>query len=487
MSELSDILANVPVHSMRGDRNVAITGVSSDTRQLRPGNVFVAVKGESADGNEYMDKAIHLGAIAVVSERRPPDHFPAGLTFIQTPCAGQALGIMASNYYGNPSRKLKLIGVTGTNGKTTVATLLHDLQTRRGYSAGLFSTIETRIGSEVRESTNTTPDPVTLQSHLKEMVSKGCSHAFMEVTSHALDQHRVCGTHFEGAIFTNISHDHLDYHLDMTSYIDAKKKFFDMLAPSSYALVNADEKHGSYMVQNTKARVSTYGLKSHADVKGKVMQTSLEGMQMTIADLDVWFHLSGVFNAYNLLAVFAASQNDGAEPGEILEVLSKLTGAKGRFEKITVPGSGIVAIVDYAHNPEALNQLLRTVVQLKKKGSKMLCIVGCGGDRDTEKRPRMRSVATRFSDRTILTSDNPRNEDPQSILDDMMEGATAQERKKCTMLVDRREAIRHACSLAEKDDVIVVAGRGHEKWQIIGNRSIPFDDSREVEMALKNR
>jgi UDP-N-acetylmuramoyl-L-alanyl-D-glutamate--2,6-diaminopimelate ligase len=462
---------------------VAVTGVSFDSRTVKPGYLFVAVKGTLSDGHQYIQKAVELGAIAVVCEKLP-ETIDERAVFVTVRNSGQALGIIASNFSGNPSEKVKLTGVTGTNGKTTTATLLYQLFSKLGYVVGLISTVENRIAMEVIPATHTTPDPIQLNDLLKRMVEKGCSHVFMEVSSHAIDQERVAGLRFAGAIFTNITHDHLDYHKTFENYIKAKKKYFDELPADAFALVNADDKRGMVMLQNTKATKYTFGLKKMVDFKGKIITNSIEGLQLEIGGKDVWFKMIGDFNAYNLLGVYGASVLLGEEADEVLTQLSSLSGAPGRFE-LVMPGSRITAIVDYAHTPDALQNVLETIAQFRTGNEQVITVVGCGGNRDTTKRPLMASIACRLSDKVILTSDNPRNEDPLAIIREMQTGVTPTEARKTLVMADREEAIKTACMMARDKDIVLVAGKGHEDYQEIKGVKYPFDDRKVVERMLK--
>ncbi len=483
MPELKDILYKVSLTSSYGDMGVAVTGVSFDSRTVKPGYLFVAVKGTLSDGHQYIQKAVELGAIAVVCEKLP-ETIDERAVFVTVRNSGQALGIIASNFSGNPSEKVKLTGVTGTNGKTTTATLLYQLFSKLGYVVGLISTVENRIAMEVIPATHTTPDPIQLNDLLKRMVEKGCSHVFMEVSSHAIDQERVAGLRFAGAIFTNITHDHLDYHKTFENYIKAKKKYFDELPADAFALVNADDKRGMVMLQNTKATKYTFGLKKMVDFKGKIITNSIEGLQLEIGGKDVWFKMIGDFNAYNLLGVYGASVLLGEEADEVLTQLSSLSGAPGRFE-LVMPGSRITAIVDYAHTPDALQNVLETIAQFRTGNEQVITVVGCGGNRDTTKRPLMASIACRLSDKVILTSDNPRNEDPLAIIREMQTGVTPTEARKTLVMADREEAIKTACMMARDKDIVLVAGKGHEDYQEIKGVKYPFDDRKVVERMLK--
>jgi UDP-N-acetylmuramoyl-L-alanyl-D-glutamate--2,6-diaminopimelate ligase len=463
--------------------NVDVTGVSFDSRKVKPGHLFVAVKGTLSDGHEYIKKAIDFGAVAIVCEKLP-ETINEKIVYVTVKSSAQALGIISANFSGNPSEKIKLIGITGTNGKTTTGTLLYQLFGQLGYVVGLISTVENRIDKEVVPSTHTTPDPVQLNELLKRMVEAGCSHVFMEVSSHAVDQERIAGLKFTGAIFTNITHDHLDYHKTFENYIKAKKKFFDELHSDAFALVNADDKRGMVMLQNTKATKYTFGLKKMVDFKGKIITNSIEGLELEIGGKNVWFKMIGDFNAYNLLGVFGAAVLLGEDTDEVLTKLSSLPGAPGRFE-LVMPGSKVIAIVDYAHTPDALQNVLETIAQFRTGNEQVITVVGCGGNRDKTKRPLMASIACRLSDKVVLTSDNPRDEDPMEIIREMQTGVTPSEARKTLVIADREEAIKTACMMAKEKDIVLVAGKGHEDYQEIKGVKHPFDDKDVVERMLK--
>jgi UDP-N-acetylmuramoyl-L-alanyl-D-glutamate--2,6-diaminopimelate ligase len=483
MAELRDILYKVSLTATYGEMNREVTAVCSDSRKTQEGALFVAVRGTQADGHEYIQKAIDLGARVIVCEKLP-DTIHEKNTYITVKDSAQALGIIAANFFGNPSQKLKLTGVTGTNGKTTVATLLYKLFSLLGYRTGLISTVEYRIVDQVLPSTHTTPDPIQLNELLKKMLEAGCTHVFMEVSSHAVDQERIAGLKFAGAIFTNITHDHLDYHKTFENYIKAKKKFFDDLSGEAFCLVNADDKRGMVMMQNTKAKKHSYGLKKMVDFKGKIMSNTLEGLELEINNKTVWFKLIGDFNAYNLLAVYGAAVLLGEQEEQVLTMLSSMTGAVGRFELI-LPGSKFTAIVDYAHTPDALKNVLETIAQFRTGNEQVITVVGCGGNRDTTKRPLMAAIACRFSDKVVLTSDNPRNEDPMAIIRDMQTGIGPSDARKTMVIADREEAIKMAFMIAKEKDIVLVAGKGHETYQEIKGVKHPFDDREVVERMLK--
>lgn len=458
--------------------NVDVKGICFDSRKVQPGFLFVAAKGTTTDGHAFIQKAIELGATSIVGEKIP-DTVDEHITYVSVKNSAQALGIIASNFYNNPTEKIILTGVTGTNGKTTTATLLYQLFGLLGYRCGLISTVENRIADKVVHATHTTPDPIQLNALLNDMLNAGCSHAFMEVSSHAIDQERIAGLKFAGAIFTNITHDHLDYHKTFENYIKSKKKYFDELNPSAFALVNADDKRGMVMLQNTKARKFSFGLKKMVDYKGKILTNSIEGLEMEIDGKSVWFKLIGDFNAYNLLGVYATAVLLGEESDEVLRHLSSLTGAAGRFE-LVMPGSKFIAIVDYAHTPDALKNVLETIAQFRSGIEQVITVVGCGGNRDKTKRPLMASIACRLSDKVVLTSDNPRDEDPMEIINEMKTGVMPGEVRKTLVMPDREEAIKTACMMAKEKDIVLIAGKGHETYQEIKGVKHPFDDKEVV-------
>lgn len=492
--KLKDILANCNLLELIGDKDIDISKVSFDSRTVEAGTLFFAVRGTQSDGHAYIDKAIEQGACAIVCEQLP-ENLREEITYIRVDHSGYVLGIAASNFYGNPSKSLRLTGVTGTNGKTTIATLLYRLFTDAGYACGLISTIENIVDRDVIPATHTTPDPVELNSLLRTMVDRGCEYVFMEVSSHAVDQHRIAGLHFAGGIFTNLTHDHLDYHKTMANYRDAKKKFFDDLDDSAFALTNLDDKNGAVMLQNTKAKKVSYALKHDADFKGMVLESHFDGMLMKVNGTELYTQLVGGFNASNILAIYGAALMLGFDKDELLVEISKLHGANGRFDMVR-NDCGIVGIVDYAHTPDALENVLKTINEVMKTESgkrkvkrapQLITVVGCGGNRDTSKRPEMAAVAAQLSTKVILTSDNPRNEDPDEIIRQMKEGLSADDMKKTLSITDRREAIRTAVALAKKGDIILLAGKGHEDYQIIKGEKRHFDDKEELSNALKEK
>lgn len=483
MKALRDILYKVKIIATSGDMNSEVAGVAFDSRKVLPGFLFVAIKGRQSDGHQFIEKAIELGATVIVCEKLP-EAVSDKATFVNVKSSSKALGIIASNFYDNPSEKLKLVGVTGTNGKTTVATLLFKLFSSLDYKVGLLSTVVNKIVDKEIPATHTTPDPIQINELLIKMLEAGCTHCFMEVSSHAVDQGRIEGLNFTGAIFTNITHDHLDYHHTFESYIRAKKGFFDGLSSDAFAIVNIDDKRGMVMLQNSKAKKQTYGLKKMADFKAKIITNSIEGLELEIGDRNVWFKLIGDFNAYNLLAVYGTACLLGEDPEMILMKLSSITGAAGRFELVR-PGSKFTAIVDYAHTPDALKNVLETIEHFRTGNEQVIAVVGCGGDRDKTKRPLMAAIACKYSNKVIFTSDNPRSEDPLEIIREMQKGVGPSEAKKTLVMPDREEAIKTACMLAKEKDIILVAGKGHETYQEIKGIKHPFDDKEVLDRMLK--
>jgi len=478
MKGLRDILANiVPIHT-HGDTTVSVAGICIDSRAVQVGGLFVAVKGTQVDGHSFIEKAIALGATVVVCESMPSE-LQDGVTYIKVNDSAEAAGIMADAFYDHPSLQLKVVGITGTNGKTTTATLLYKLFEGLGYKCGLLSTVQNHIHDQVIPATHTTPDAISVHAMIRRMADAGCTHVFMEVSSHAIHQHRIAGVRFAGGVFTNITHDHLDYHKTFDEYIRVKKLFFDGLPPDAFALTNADDKRGMVMMQNTRASRNTYSLKVPATIKGKVLENNLTGLVMTVDNHEAHFRMIGTFNAYNLLAVYGAAKLLGEDPMQALAILSGLHGAAGRFETILSPKDKILGIVDYAHTPDALINVLATINQLRTNGQQLVTVVGCGGDRDRTKRPVMGQVACEHSDKAILTSDNPRSENPEDILNAMEADLTMAQKRKCLRITDRREAIKVACTLSQPGDIILVAGKGHENYQEVNGVKNHFDD-REV-------
>ncbi|WP_345948416.1 UDP-N-acetylmuramoyl-L-alanyl-D-glutamate--2,6-diaminopimelate ligase [Mucilaginibacter sp. PAMB04274] len=478
MRNLSDILEGLAFTELQGAADVEIANVVFDSRKVVPGSLFVAVRGTAVDGHDYIEQAVKDGAVVIVCEDLP-GHTADEADYLMVANSAAALGILASNFYDSPSGKLKLVGVTGTNGKTTTATLLYQLFRDLGYKCGLISTVENQINGQIIPSTHTTPDPVVLNELLDKMVAQGCDYCFMEVSSHAVAQHRIDGLTFAGGIFSNLTHDHLDYHKTFDSYLKAKKGFFDMLPKTAFALTNADDKNGNVMLQNSKAAKKTYGLKNMADFKVKIMENQFGGLLLNVDGDEVWFKMVGSFNAYNLLAVYAAATLLGQEKAAILTSLSKLSGAEGRFD-YTISDNKIIGIVDYAHTPDAVQNVLSTVQDIRKGTEKVITVIGCGGDRDKTKRPVMAKTACDWSDKVILTSDNPRTEDPAQIIRDMEAGVDPANQRKTISIVDRREAIKTAVHLAQPGDIIVLAGKGHEKYQEVNGVRNHFDDKEEL-------
>ena len=475
MKKLSEILYKVHITAITGNTDVPITNVQIDSRQVTQGSLFIAVKGSASDGHHFIQKAIEQGALAIVCEVLPKEK-KEDITFVQTGNSAEAAGLVAHNFYDQPSSKFKLVGVTGTNGKTTIATLLYKLFIGLGYSCGLISTIENLIAGKVISSTHTTPDAISLNMLLDQMSKEGCSHVFMEVSSHAVHQQRIAGLQFTGGVFSNITHDHLDYHKTFDEYITAKKGFFDKLSSSAFAITNIDDKRGMVMLQNTAAKKLTYGLKTLADFKGKILENSLTGLVMLVNEQEVHFRLIGEFNAYNLLAVYGAAICLGEDKHHILQTLSNTSGAEGRFDYTISAKEKIIGIVDYAHTPDALINVLGTIKKLKKGKEQVITVVGCGGDRDKTKRPVMAEVVCKHSDKVIFTSDNPRTEDPLKILADMETGLNTAAKKKYVSMPDRKQAIKTAVNMAQREDILLIAGKGHEKYQEINGVKHPFDD-----------
>lgn len=480
MRLLKDILLPLQPLQVQGDTNVEINSICIDSRKVAPGAVFVALRGTVVDGHGYIAKAVADGAVAIICEVMP-DEINAGVTYVQVKDSSAVAGLMADAFYDNPSQGMKVIGVTGTNGKTTTATLLFNLFTALGYKCGLISTVQNHIGDVAEVSTHTTPDAISVQALLSKMANADCSHVFMEVSSHAVHQHRIAGIRFAGGVFTNITHDHLDYHKTFDEYIRVKKKFFDDLPANAFALTNADDKRGAVMLQNTKAEKCTYSLRSPATYKGKVLENNLTGLVMDINGTEAYFRMIGTFNAYNLLAVYGVAVQLGEDKMEVLSALSNLHGAPGRFETYMSVNDKVLGIVDYAHTPDALINVLATINQLRTGVQQVITVIGCGGDRDKTKRPVMAEVACEHSDKAILTADNPRSEEPEAILNDMEAGLSMTQKRKMLRITDRREAIKTACMLANAGDIILVAGKGHETYQEIKGVKHPFDD-REVLM-----
>ena len=475
---LSDLLQNISLKSTFGNSEIEVTGIQFDSRKVEDGSVFVATRGTATDGHDFIGAAIEKGAKAIICEIQPSDK-QDGITYIQVENSSDALGRMASAWYDFPSSKLKLVGVTGTNGKTTIATLLYQLFRELGYKTGLLSTVCNYVNEQAIEATHTTPDSLALNELLAQMVDAQCEYAFMEVSSHSVDQRRIAGLEFDGAIFTNLTRDHIDYHLTFENYLKAKKQFFDELSPEAFALTNADDKNGLVMLQNTKASKYTYSLRGMADFKTKILEHGFDGMLLDMNETEINVPFIGKFNASNLSAVFGAAILLGQDKLEVLRIMSALHSVSGRFETLRAP-SGYTAIVDYAHTPDALNNVISTINQILQGNGRLITVVGCGGNRDKGKRPMMAREAVDGSWKAILTSDNPRFEEPQDILNDMIAGLDLMQKTKSLTIVDRREAIKTACALAQTGDVVLVAGKGHEDYQIIQGVKHHFDDREEV-------
>ena len=464
----------VRLQSVNGTTDADIKDIQIDSRKISAGSVFVAITGEKVDGHNFINKAIEMGASSIVCQVMPSG-FKEGITYIQVNNTHEAVAYMAHNFYDGPSKKIKLVGVTGTNGKTTIATLLFKLFTELGYKCGLVSTIQNQIAETIIPSTHTTPDAVSLNALLKQMADAGCTHVFMECSSHAIHQHRITGLYFTGALFSNITHDHLDYHKTFDEYIKVKKTFFDNLSEDAFAISNLDDKRGTVMLQNSSAKKYYYSLKQLADFKGKILENALTGLVMTVNDKEVHFRLIGEFNAYNLLAIYGAAICLDENSEEVLRILSMLSGAEGRFDYI-ISCEKIIGIIDYAHTPDALENVLLTIKKLRKGYEQVITVVGCGGERDKTKRPVMAQIACDYSNKAIFTSDNPRSEDPEEILRDMQAGLNSAAKRKSISIADRKEAIKAAVSFANKEDIILLAGKGHEKYQVINGEYQSFDD-----------
>ncbi|MBN9284014.1 MULTISPECIES: UDP-N-acetylmuramoyl-L-alanyl-D-glutamate--2,6-diaminopimelate ligase [unclassified Flavobacterium] len=483
MIALKDILYKVAIEAVKGTTDIAVHKIEFDSRKIESGDVFVAIKGTLSDGHDYIEKALSLGAKAVICE-----HFPEtvteDITYVQVQDTSLALAFMSANFYGNPSENLKLVGVTGTNGKTTIASLLYQLFKKAGFKVGLLSTVKILVDTKEYKATHTTPDSLTINHYLNEMVNEGCDYCFMEVSSHGIHQKRTEGLHFVGGVFTNLSHDHLDYHPTFAEYRDVKKSFFDNLPKTAFALVNSDDKNGTVMLQNTKAKKLTYALKSYANYRAQILENQLSGLLLKINEQEVWVRLIGSFNAYNLLAIYGVAVELGLENQEVLRLLSELESVSGRFQFI-VSETNITAIVDYAHTPDALDNVLKTIADIRTKNEQLITVVGCGGDRDTTKRPIMANIASTMSDKAIFTSDNPRSEKPEAIIEAMEKGVEPQNFKKTLSIVDRKQAIKTACQLAQPNDIILIAGKGHETYQEIQGVRHDFDDMKIVKELLE--
>ncbi len=485
MKSLADTLQSVTTTNIIGSTAVEVAQLQIDSRKVIKGDCFIAIKGTASNGHAFINKCIEQGAVAIVCEVLPQT-LSANVTYVVVDNSSKALGVLAGNFYGNPSAKMKVVGVTGTNGKTSVATLLFRMFRQLGYNVGLLSTVQNQINEEVIPSTHTTPDAINLNRLIKQMVDAGCQYCFMEVSSHAVDQNRIEGLKFVGAIFTNITHDHLDYHKTFDNYIKAKKKFFDGLTAQSFALTNIDDRNGNVMLQNTKAKKYSYALKAPADFKTKIIENNITGLQLDVDGVELHTRLIGEFNAYNLTAVYAAACLLGVEKQTSLTILSSLTPPEGRFDQVVSANEKITGIVDYAHTPDALKNVLQTIQSVRNGNENVITIFGCGGDRDAAKRPVMAEIACRYSGQVILTSDNPRSEDPNEILRQMNEGVPVTDKRKVLTIADRREAIRTAVTLAGKNDIILLAGKGHEKYQEVKGVKTHFDDKEELALAFES-
>ena len=483
MKQLKDILYKVHIEAVHGATDITVSKIEFDSRKIELNDVFVAIRGTLSDGHDYIEKALSLGAIAVICEEFP-SVIVNGVTYIKVKDSNEALAFLAANYYENPSENIRLVGVTGTNGKTTIASLLYQLFKKAGYKVGLLSTVKIMVDEQEFKATHTTPDSLTINKYLDLMVQEGCEFCFMEVSSHGVHQKRTEGLRFEGGVFTNLSHDHLDYHNSFAEYRDVKKSFFDNLSKDAFAITNIDDKNGLVMLQNTKARKLTYALKSYADYKAQILENQLSGLLLKINDNEVWVKLIGSFNAYNLLAIYGVAVELGIEKVEALRLLSELESVSGRFQFI-VSETNITAIVDYAHTPDALENVLKTIEDIRTKNEQLITVVGCGGNRDKTKRPIMANIASTLSDKAIFTSDNPRSENPETIIEEMEKGVEPQNFKKTVSILDRKQAIKAACQLANPNDIILIAGKGHETYQEINGVRTDFDDLKIVTELLQ--
>jgi UDP-N-acetylmuramoyl-L-alanyl-D-glutamate--2,6-diaminopimelate ligase len=480
---LKDILYKVAIEVVKGSTDISIDKIEFDSRKIQENDLFVAIRGTLSDGHDYIEKAINLGATVIVCETLPAIII-TGITYIQVKDTNMALAFIAANYFGNPSHNLKLVGITGTNGKTTIASLLYQLFKKAGYKVGLLSTVKIMVDDKEYKATHTTPDSLTINYYLAEMNTVGVEYCFMEVSSHGIHQKRTDGLQFAGGVFTNLSHDHLDYHPTFAEYRDVKKSFFDSLPKSAFALTNSDDKNGQVMLQNTTAKKLTYALKSYADYKAQILENQLSGLLLKINENEVWVRLIGTFNAYNLLAIYGAAVELGLDKLEVLRILSELESVSGRFQFI-VSDQKITAIVDYAHTPDALENVLKTITDIRTNNEQLITVVGCGGDRDKTKRPIMAHIATTWSNKVIMTSDNPRSEDPNVIIAEMEQGVELQNQKKTMSIVDRKQAIKTACQLAGPNDILLIAGKGHETYQEIQGVRYDFDDMKTVKELLQ--
>ncbi len=482
MIVLREIVYKVSIEVVKGSTDIAINTIHFDSRKIGSNDIFIAIRGTQSDGHDFIEKAIQQGAVAIVCDTFPPE-IKDGITYIQVKDTNKALAFIAANFFGNPSQSLKLVGITGTNGKTTIASLLYQLFQNAGYKVGLLSTVKIMVDLIEYKATHTTPDSITINQYLREMVDAGVTHCFMEVSSHGIHQQRTEALHFEGGVFTNLSHDHLDYHPTFAEYRDVKKSFFDHLPKSAFALVNVDDKNGAVMLQNTAARKLKYALKSYANYKAQILENQMSGLLLKINENEVWVRLIGTFNAYNLLAIYGTAVELGLDYFEVLRLMSELESVSGRFQFI-VSNEKITAIVDYAHTPDALENVLKTINDIRTKNEQLITIVGCGGDRDKTKRPIMANIASTLSDKIIITSDNPRTENPETIIVEMEKGVEPQNFKKTISITDRKQAIKTACQLAQPNDIILIAGKGHETYQEINGVRYDFDDMEIVKELL---
>ncbi|MFT7334399.1 MAG: UDP-N-acetylmuramyl-tripeptide synthetase [Porticoccaceae bacterium] len=480
---LKDIFYKVAIESVNGSTDIAVGKIEFDSREIQKNDVFVAIRGSVSDGHEYIQKAIEFGAVAIVCDSFP-DIFENGITYVQVKDTNKALAFMAANYFGDPSKDLKLVGITGTNGKTTIASLLYQLFKKAGFKVGLLSTVKILVDNTEYKTMHTTPDSITINHYLSEMVKEGVKYCFMEVSSHGIHQKRTEGLHFVGGVFTNLSHDHLDYHPTFAEYRDVKKSFFDKLPKTAFALSNIDDKNGAVMLQNSAAKKRSYALKSYADYRAQILENQLSGLLLKIEGNEVWVKLIGNFNAYNVLAIYGTAIELGLDSLETLRLLSEVESVSGRFQYM-VSANKITAIVDYAHTPDALENVLKTINDIRNKKEQLITVVGCGGNRDKTKRPIMAGIASELSDKVVLTSDNPRNEDPDVIITEMERGVAAQDYNKVLAITDRRQAIKAACQLAQPNDIIIIAGKGHETYQEIKGIRNDFDDMKIVKEALE--
>lgn len=480
---LKDILYKVAIESVNGSTDISINKIEFDSRKIQEKDVFVAIRGTLSNGHDFIEKAIELGAVAIICDELP-SKLEAGITYVKVTDTNSALAFLAANFYQNPSANLKLVGITGTNGKTTIASLLYQLFKKAGYKVGLISTVKIMVDDVEYKATHTTPDSLTINYYINEMINLGCEYCFMEVSSHGIHQKRTEGLFFTGGVFTNLTHDHLDYHSSFAEYRDVKKSFFDHLPKTAFALTNLDDKNGSVMIQNSSARRLTYALKSYADYRAQILENQLSGLLLKINDNEVWVQLIGTFNAYNLLAIYGTAVELGLDKIEVLRLLSELESVSGRFQFI-ISSQKITAIVDYAHTPDALENVLKTIDDIRTKNEQLITVVGCGGDRDKTKRPIMAKIASEISNKAIFTSDNPRTENPETIIEEMEKGVEAHNYKKTLSILDRKQAIKTACQLANSGDIILIAGKGHETYQEINGVRYHFDDMETVKEILE--